>query len=165
METEAKIIIAFLFNRSGKPVLTESEVYRPLSMELGWFSMSEAQEFVAFAVAQGFLEKKDGMLKPSFPIETITIPVGFAPRKKTFPKKKKQAKEEPVLEAITSRICERTGRESADVHEEIIRVASEKKILPEVAALFVARNYSIPCEEWYDAVETMLLTESTGSSG
>jgi len=162
MDTEARIIIAFLFNRSGKPVLTESEVYLPLSMELGWFSTSEAQEFVSYAVTQGLLAKEDGMLRPTFPIETITIPVGFIPRKKTFPKKKKQAKDEPVLEAIVSRICEQTNRERTDVHEEITRVASEKKILPEVAALFIARNYNIPCEEWYDAVETRLLTESTG---
>jgi hypothetical protein len=162
MDTEAKIIIAFLFNRSGKPVLTEPEVYLPLSMELGWFSTSEAQEFVSYAVTQGLLAKEDGMLRPTFPIETIAIPVGFTPRKKTFSKKKKQAKDEPILEEIASRICERTGRESADVHEEITRVASEKKIIPEVAVLFIARNYNIPCEEWYDAVETILITESTG---
>jgi len=162
METEAKIIITFLFNRSGKPALTESEVYLPLSMELGWFSTSEAQEFVAYAIAQGFLEKKDGVLQPTFPIETITVPVGFTPRKKTFPKKKKPAKDEPVLEAVVSRICEHTNRERTDVHEEIVQMASEKKVVPEVAALYTARNYHIPCDEWYDAVEAMLLIESTG---
>jgi len=162
METEAKIIIAFLFNRSGKPMLAESEVYLPLSMELGWFSTSEAQEFVAYAIAQGFLEKKDGMLQPTFPIETITVPVGFTPRKKIFPKKKKQGKDEPVLEAIVSRICEHTNRESTDIHQEITRVASEKKVIPEVAALYTARKYNIPCDEWYDAVEAMLFKENTG---
>jgi hypothetical protein len=35
MESEAKIILAFLFNRSGKTVLSEAELYLPLSMELG----------------------------------------------------------------------------------------------------------------------------------
>ncbi len=161
METEAKIIIAFLFNRSGKTTLTESEVYLPLSMELGWFSTNEAQDFVAYAVAQGFLEKKDGMLQPTFPIETITVPVGFTPRKKAFPKKKRHAKDEPVLEAIISRICEHTNHDSTEVHEEIQKVASEKKVIPEVAALYTARKYQVPCDEWYDAVEAMLLTENT----
>jgi hypothetical protein len=162
METEAKIIIAFLFNRSGKPALTESEVYLPLSMELGWFTTNEAQEFVTYAVAQGFLEKKDGMLQPTFPIETITVPVGFAPRKKTFLKKKKQAKDESMLEAIVSRICEHANRAPPDVHEEIAQVVSEKKIIPEVAALYLARKYTIPCDEWFDTVEAKLLTENTG---
>ena len=162
METEAKIIIAFLFNRSGKPALTESEMYLPLSMELGWFTASEAQEFVAYAITQGLLAQKDGMLRPTFPIETITVPVGFTPRKKTFPKKKKQAKDESVLEAVASWICEQTGREDAEVRGEIARVASEKRIIPEVAALYVARAYNLSCDEWYDQVEKLLLTESTG---
>jgi hypothetical protein len=161
MHTEAKIIIAFLFNRSGKPALKESELYLPLSMELGWFSTKEAQEFVAYAVEQGLLVKKDGTLHPTFPIETITIPVGFAPKKKTFAKKKEQPKEETIIENIASRISEKTGRDTAEVREEITRVASEKKILPEVAALFVARKYDLPCEEWYDAVETILFKGST----
>lgn len=87
MDTEAKIIIAFLFNRSGKPVLKESELYLPLSMELGWFSTKEAAEFVSYAVAQGLLAKKDGDLHPTFPIEAITVPVGFTPKKKRSPKK------------------------------------------------------------------------------
>ncbi len=162
METEAKIIISFLFNRSGKTALTESEVYLPLSMELGWFSTSEAQDFVAYAVAQGFLEKKDGMLQPTFSIETITVPVGFTPRKKAFPKKKVQAKDAPVLEAIVSRICEHTNRDSAELREEIAQVASEKKVILEVAALYTARKYQVPCDDWYDAVEAMLLTGNTG---
>jgi hypothetical protein len=160
MDTEAKIIIAFLFNRSGKPVLTESELYLPLSMELGWFSTSEAQEFVDFSVTQGLLEKKDGVLHPTFPIDSITIPVGFVPRKKVFPKKKKPSKEETVIEAIVSRISETTGRDIGELHEEITLAASEKRIIPEVAALFVARKYNLSGEEWYDAVETILFKGS-----
>jgi hypothetical protein len=162
METEAKIIIAFLFNRSGKPVLTESEVYLPLSMELGWFSTSEAQEFVSHAVAQGLLAKEDGMLRPTFPIETIAIPVGFIPRKKTFPKKKKQVQDVPVLEAIVYWISEKTGRDSEEVHEEIARIAAEKEIIPEVAALYVARAHQISPDEWYQLVEDILFKGNTG---
>jgi hypothetical protein len=162
METEAKIIIAFLFNRSGKTALTESEVYLPLSMELGWVSTSEAQEFVSYAVAQGLLAKEDGMLRPTFPIEAVTIPVGFTPRKKTFPKKKKQAKDEPVLEAIASWISENTGYDSEKVHEEIERIAAEKNILPEVAVLYIARTHQLSPEEWYQPVEDALFKGNTG---
>jgi hypothetical protein len=161
MDTEAKIIIAFLFNRSGKPALKESELYLPLSMELGWFSTREAQEFVSYAVTQGFLAKKDGELHPTFPIETITVPVGFTPKKKTFPKKKEQLKEETVIEAIVSHISEKTDREAADVHEEITQAAAEKNISPEVAALLVARKYELSLDEWYNAVENALFKGST----
>lgn len=156
MDTEAKIIIAFLFNRSGKPVLTEAELYLPLSMELGWFSTNEAQEFVSYAVAQGLLVKEDGMLHPTFSIETIMVPVGFMPRKKTFPKKKGKLKEKDFIEGIVSRITDQTGRDISEIRDEITRVVSEKKIIPEVAALFVARKYNLLCKEWYGTVETIL---------
>jgi hypothetical protein len=161
MDTEAKIIIAFLFNRSGKQALKESELYLPLSMELGWFSTKEAQEFVAYAVAQGLLVKKGGTLTPNFPVDTITIPVGFAPKMKTFAKKKGEPTEESIVEHIASQISEKTGRDKKEVLEEITTIASEKNILPEVAALFVARTYDLPLEEWYDKVETSLFKGST----
>lgn len=161
MDTEAKIIIAFLFNRSGKPVLKESELYLPLSMELGWFSTKEAAEFVSYAVAQGLLAKKDGDLHPTFPIEAITVPVGFTPKKKTFTKKKERPKQEAVIEAIVSHVSQKTGRDTAEVHEEITKAAAEKNIVPEVAALFVARKYQLSLDEWYNAVEGALFKGST----
>ena len=52
MNSEAKIMIAFLFNRSGKNELKDSEIYLPLSMELGWLSAKESQEFIKYAIKQ-----------------------------------------------------------------------------------------------------------------
>jgi hypothetical protein len=87
MESEAKIIIAFLFNRSGKTLLKDSELYLPLSMELGWLSTKESQEFVKYAVTQGLLVKKEELLQPNFPLEKIVIPLGFTPSKRLFSEK------------------------------------------------------------------------------
>ena len=64
MDAEAKIIIAFLYNRSGKTALKESELYLPLAMELGWFTTKEAHEFVTDAINQELLVKKEGLLHP-----------------------------------------------------------------------------------------------------
>ncbi|PNX48742.1 MAG: hypothetical protein BV459_01725, partial [Thermoplasmata archaeon M11B2D] len=76
MNSEAEIVIAFLFNRSGKTTLTEAELYLSLSMELGWLSTKEAQEFVKYALTQGLLVRKNEEMAPSFPIEKTTIPLG-----------------------------------------------------------------------------------------
>ena len=84
MDSEAKIIIAFLFNRSGKKELRDAELYLPLSMELAWFSTKESQEFVKSVIEQGLLTKKDGMLIPTFALDDIKIPVGFIPSKRFF---------------------------------------------------------------------------------
>ena len=52
MESDAEIIIAFIFKRSGKQKLKLSEFYLPLSMQLNWFSPQEAKDFVKIAIKQ-----------------------------------------------------------------------------------------------------------------
>ncbi|MCK5459307.1 MAG: DUF2240 family protein, partial [Thermoplasmatales archaeon] len=61
MNSEAQMIISFLFKRSGKDKLTEPEIYLPLSLELGWFSTREAKGFVTYVLQQKLLVKKDGL--------------------------------------------------------------------------------------------------------
>ena len=45
-DSEMRIIIAFLFKRSGKEEMSPSELYLPLSMDLQWFTPNQAKEFV-----------------------------------------------------------------------------------------------------------------------
>jgi hypothetical protein len=160
MNSEAQIIIAFLFKRSGKTALKDSELYLPLSMELGWFSTKEAHEFVTYAINHTLLEKKDGMLHPLFAIETISIPVGFTPSKKTF--NKTAHEEENLIDIIITHISEKTNRDPKEIQGEIKLVEQEKQILPEVSALFVARTYDIDISKWSDAVEQNLFRGNTG---
>ena len=162
MDSEAKIIIAFLLKRSGKPALKESEIYLPLSMDLGWFSTKEAQEFVTYATTQHLLVKKDGVLQPTFPYEKITIPVGFTPTKKLFTEKKDLPKEENILDSLVSFIAEKTNCDQKEILAEIRLAEQEKQIFSEVAALFVARKHKLALDEWADIIEKKLFKESTG---
>jgi hypothetical protein len=162
MDSEAKIILAFLFNRSGKTTLTEAELYLPLSMELGWFSTKEAQEFIAYAMKQKLLMKEGKLLHPNFPVDRITIPVGFTPSKKAFEEKKAETKEQTLIDSLVSQICEKTQRDQKDIEKEIQHEAKEKNIFPAVAALLVARRHEVNIAEWLGAVEMELFKENTG---
>ena len=162
METEAKIILAFLFNRSGKTMLSESDLYLPLSMELGWFSNKEAQEFIKYALRHKLLVKNEKLLSPNFPIDKISIPVGFTPSKKLFDGKTDAQKEEHVLESIVSQICEKTNRDQQEIIQEIQHESQEKNILLEVAALYIARKHHLDIADWIDSVEKKVFKESTG---
>ena len=161
MEAEAKIIIVFLFNRSGKTALKASELYLPLSMELGWFSTAEAQAFVSYALSQGLLIEQDGMLHPGFPVETVTIPVGFTPRTRTYSAATEKPEKNSVIDNIIAVVSEKSGRKKSEILEEITRIASEKHIFPEVAALLVARNHGFSFDPWYDTVESLRFRENT----
>jgi hypothetical protein len=161
MESEAKIIIAFLFKRSGKTALKDTELYLPLSMELGWFSAKEAQEFVKYSLKKELLVKKDETLHPNFPVEKTSIPVGFTPTKKLFSEKTHEEKEENVLEDIVAQISIQTNRNDQEILKEINSEEEEKNILPEVAVLYLARKYNVDMTDWYDVVEQKLFKGNT----
>jgi hypothetical protein len=159
MDSEAKIVIAFLFNRSGKTGLKDAELYLPLSMELGWLSTKEAQEFVKYAIEQALLVKKDGLLHPNFSVENIAIPLGFTPSKKLFSKKTIEQKEDDIIEGLVTHISTQTNHSQKEIHDEIKQEEKEKNLLPEVAALYVARKHGLDVTDWYDPVETTIINQ------
>jgi hypothetical protein len=160
MNSEAKIIIAFLFNRSGKTELKDSELYLPLSMELGWLSAKESQGFIKYAIIQELLIKKDGLLRPNFPLEKVTIPLGFAPSKKFFAEKKDGFKEGDIIDAIVNKISAQTNHNQKEILEEIKQEEKDKNLFSEVAALYIARKYNVDITDWYDSVEKILIKEN-----
>lgn len=160
MNSETKIIIAFLFNRSGKTQLKDSEIYLPLSMELGWLSAKESQEFIKYAIKQELLIKKDGMLQPNFAFEKVIIPLGFAPSKNFFVEKKDECKESDIIDRISNEISTLTNHSQKEILEEIKQEEKEKNLFSEVAALYVARKYSVDITAWYDSVEKILIKEN-----
>jgi hypothetical protein len=162
MESEAKIILAFLFKRSGKTELKESELYLPLSMELGWLSTKESQEFVTYAIAQGLLVKKEGKVRPTFSFESISIPVGFTPSKRLSREDTHPQKTGNVLDAIVQEIHKKTNQDETEILDEIRKEAQEKHLLVEVAALSVAKRCDLDVTAWLDPVEAILFTENTG---
>ncbi|HIH00236.1 MAG TPA: DUF2240 family protein [Thermoplasmata archaeon] len=162
MDSEAKIILAFLFNRSGKTLLSEAELYLPLSMELGWLSSKESQQFVKYVLKKELLVRKEGMLSPNFSLDDIKIPVGFIPSKKTFSETSDDLKGRNCIEEIITQISEHVHQEKTKIAEEIKKEGKEKNLLAEVAALSVARKHGVDVSEWYPFVETIFFTENKG---
>lgn len=159
MDSEEEIVIAFLFKRSGKSKLKESEIYLPLSLELGWFPTKDARQFIEYAIKQKLLTKKEGLLTPSFDVEKIDIPVGFSPSKSTFNVEESKV-EEDVFQKIVNRIIEKTNHTYEEIIKEIKQIQEEKKIIPEVAALLLAKEFNIDVEDSFDAVEKIIFREN-----
>ena len=92
MNSEEKIIIAFLFKRSGKKEMTQSEFYLTLSMDLKWFTPKKAKDFTISSLKNNIILKKEDFLKPNFNINNIDIPLGFVPSKDVFYEQKEETK-------------------------------------------------------------------------
>ena len=163
MNSEVQIIISFLFKRSGKNKLKESEIYLPLSLELGWFSARESREFVTYALQQKLLVKKEELLAPSFDVEKFTAPIGFYPSKKSFTVEKSESKEDEeqdVVDVVVQRIVEKTDKEPKDIFEEVKQAETEKNIISEVAVLLVAKKYNVDMNDCFDSAEDAVFREN-----
>ena len=159
MNSEAKIIIAFLFNRSGKSKLSFSELYLTLSMNLNWFTPDDAKEFVQIAIKEKLLLKKDDLVIPGFDHNKITVPVGFTPTKHVFEKKEvEKDDEEPVdiLSKIVTQINEKTKLSKDEILKKIREIEKEKNITTEVAALMVGKDFDVSLEGLYEDVENKI---------
>ena len=155
MATDAEITIAFLFKRSGKNELKKSELYLPLSIELNWFSPQEAKDFVKLAIKQKILEEKEGMVKPSFNIEQVKIPVGFQPSKQLLDDKEfiEEKEEKNLIELLIEKICKNSEPGKQIIIEKIKKIEQEKNITPEIAALLIGKEYDVVLEEFYKKIE------------
>ncbi|MCK5030346.1 MAG: DUF2240 family protein [Thermoplasmatales archaeon] len=162
MNSEIKIIISFLFKRSGKEELNVSELYLPLSMDLKWFSPKNAKGFINSALLKKFLIEKGDRIKPNFDYKKIAIPVGFYPSKQTFEEEKNKVNEErqDVVKLITEKIIEKTEQDEQSVFEEIKETANKRNISLEVAALLVSKKYDIIVSAFFDQVEGKIFTEN-----
>jgi hypothetical protein len=158
MSSEAEIIIAFLYKRSGKTALKESELYLPLSIELGWFTNQEARNFVTYAKQQNLLQEKNQNLIPNFDIHSITIPIGFYPSKQQYTKKspKPTSEEKPISQQLINDIIKATQKTPKQVESDIQKIAKERHILPELSALYLATTHYIPIKQYFLQIEQQL---------
>jgi hypothetical protein len=161
MDGEAKIIISFLFKRSGKQQLSYSELYLTLSMDLNWFTLEDAKIFVDLAIKNNFLTKKGETIKPNFDVEKIRVPVGFYPSKQAFEEKEiktvKTKQEETVLIRIVKQISEKTKISKDKILSRVEEISKNKNITPEVAAVLIGKECSLSFEDLTEEIEEKIL--------
>jgi len=160
MPSETEIIIAFLFNRSGKTNISFSDLYLTLSMELNWFTPDDAKIFINKALKDNLLEKKGENIEPAFDIDKIVVPVGFMPSGQILKEKivVEAKKELDVLDKIIDLIEEKTNLNNKQITEKISSIVEEKNITKEVAALLVGKEYSLTFPDFYKDAEKQIFT-------
>lgn len=155
MPSEPEIIIAFLFNRSGKTMMANSEFYLALSMDLKWFAPSDAKTFVGYAVKNKLLKKDGELLQPTFDYTKIVVPIGFYPSKKVLDEKVeiRETQEESILDKIVKKLVKEADLTDDQIFEKIKTTSEEKNITLEVAALLVGRKLDVKLDEFYEEID------------
>jgi hypothetical protein len=155
MASEAEIIIAFLFKRSGRKELSFTEGFLSLSMDLNWFSPESAKEFLNNCIKNKLISKDNGKIKPEFNFEEIKVPVGFYPTKITFEKtaEEKEIKNDGLKEALLTFIGEKANINRKELLEMMNNFEIQKNVLPEIALMLIAKKYNLNIEEFYNQIE------------
>jgi hypothetical protein len=156
MDSEDKIIVAFLFKRSGKKELGVSELYLSLSMDLQWFSPNDAKAFVNKALQQKLLNKKEGLVAPNFDYENVVIPAGFHPSKQPTIERKEVEEKRDVVKIIIERIVEKTDLDEGSIAEKINNVEQQKHISIEVATALVGKEFDVYLDDCFKEIEKTL---------
>jgi hypothetical protein len=158
MASEAEIIIAFLFKRSGKSELSFSEMYLTLSMDMNWFTPDGAKDFIKDSVKNKLLIQKNDYLRPGFKADKINVPLGFRPAGELFKKDdKERIVEKDVLEEVVNEIVEKAEIDKSEVLKKIKKIEEEKNIMPEVAALIIGKEFEVFSEEVFKKIEKQIL--------
>ena len=160
MDSEVKIIISFIFKRSGKQKLSFSDLYLNLSINLNWFTPEDAKKFVNEAIEKKFLIKEDDLIIPSFDIENVQVPLGFYPSKRVFIEGESivEKVERDVLIKIIKKISEASNENEQDITNNIKQIAEEKNVNVEVAALLLGKEKNIDLSEFFDQIENKIFT-------
>ena len=153
MDSEVEVVIAFLFNRSGKEGLSFSDLYLTLSMDLNWFTPEEAKKFVNESLKKKLLTKKGNLIKPGFDIDKITVPVGFHPSKRLFQKPQVAEEKKDIFDEIVKRIAEKTKLDEKDIISKIKEVEIEKNLTSEVAALLIGKENGVSLDDLFEKIE------------
>ncbi len=158
MVSQAELVIAFVFNRSGKTELSFSDMYLTLSMELNWFTPEDAKDFLEKAIEEKILTKKNNQIRPSFDISKIEIPVGYAPKGKLFEKKKgEKQKDVSLLDQMVNKIAEDSKEDKERIYEEIRQIKEEKNIKKEIAALVLLSKYERLSDSLYTDIKKEII--------
>jgi hypothetical protein len=142
-----RTVIAAAFRSKGKKSMSKSELNYVLSFDLKWFSHERSKQIVELALKKGLLTEANGLLRPSFNIEGVEIPLGFKPELK-------RVLSFSTFDEIVWEIAEKSGKDVAEVTAMINRKQEELgNILDvDVVALLVARSYGVDVSSYIEEV-------------
>jgi hypothetical protein len=148
MMLEIKQLMAFLFQRSGKAVLSGQDIYMVLSYELGWMTPDEAKKTVIQACELGIIQEGEGGYLPNFDCQKVHVPLGFHINWAVIQKASVGSKSSDVVDDVVVALAEK-GIAKQDAREEIRITAQHQHIILEAAALVVARRYNLNTMSYY----------------
>jgi hypothetical protein len=151
--------VALIFRRKAKDILTEREFVFSASMDLRWFSYSDAMRFLELAVASGLIRREGRAITPTFDYRKVELPANFKPSLE-LPKDASGPAAQPGKDTLFIRLVDATGKKTGEDRSSVIsRVNRRREQLnadAEVLALLVAKESGIDIAPYLDEAEKLV---------
>ena len=183
---ELERTVAIVYKRKGKNLVSEKEFLNTLLFNMRWsdpgkapkIEAKDAQRILDAAKSSGLLLTKEGMLQPAFDYRSIDIPlnyqpssevlkeIGAAPKNEGEKDPQPQPAQEtpaapvadvPLFTVLIEDISQKTQIKKKDVVSRINKLQERFGVVPEVAALIVARDLGMDVSKYYDITREEIL--------
>lgn len=140
-------VLAVIFKRKGKGVLSEKEFVFSASIDFRWFTPKEAQLLLDLGLRNKFLERTNGFIKPTFDYKKIDVSLDFKPSKDVLSQPEDVDREKPLFPRMLDEIVRYSGMKRRDVVAKINHAQERIGVDIEVAALVIAKDLGMDVKD------------------
>jgi hypothetical protein len=151
-------VLALIFKRKGKGVLSEKEFVFSASIDYRWFTPKDAQLLLDLGLKNNLLEKTNGFIKPTFDYKKIDVPLDFRPSKDVLSLPSAVDQDKPLFPRMLDEIARHSGMKRRDVVARINHTQERAGVDIEVAALVVAMDLGMEIEDLISEVREEIIS-------
>jgi len=148
-------VLALIFRRKGKGVLSEKEFVFSASIDYRWYTPREAQRLLELGLERKLLVKTDGFIRPTFDYRKVEVPPDLRPGKEIL---EEEHVELPLFSIMISRIASSSGMSKREVVARINKLQERLEVEVEVAGLVLARELHISMDDLLSRAKEEMLT-------
>lgn len=153
-----KKVLALIYKRKGKGVLSEKEFVFSASIDFRWFTPKEAQHLLDLGLKEKLLERTNGFIRPTFDYKKVDVPLDFRPGKDVLSHGGEDDRERPIFPTMLDAIADHSGLKKREVVARINRAQERLGVDIEVSALAVARDLGLDIIEFIPRVKEEILS-------
>jgi hypothetical protein len=148
-------VLALIFRRKGKGVLSEKEFVFSASIDYRWYTPREAQRLLELGLERKLLVKTDGFVRPTFDYRKVEVPPDLRPGKEIL---EEEPVELPLFSIMVSRIASSSGMSKREVVARINKLQERLEVEVEAAGLVLARELHISMDDLLSRAKEEILT-------
>jgi len=151
--------VALIFRRKAKDLLTDREFVFQASMDLRWFSYTDAMRFLELAISSGLIRREGKAITPTFDFRKLELPAAFKPSPEILGEKA-GPQAAPAKETLFLRLVDAVGKKTSEDRQTVISRINKKRaqldVDAEVLAILAAREAGIDVAPFLDEAEKLV---------